>query len=218
MPRTSSEIADLITQYCEAEGLLPGDRLPPERQLVVILEMSRTEIRRGLARLEADRQIVRHVGRGTFIKTDALDPRGVASPREILDVRLLLEPAVMPLVVANSTPGDLDLMAHCLEQSERAASQEEFELWDAALHTAIVESTQNRLIISIYRKISEARDDAVWGNLKRASFSDTRRSAYEEHHRAIVAALLDRDSATAALAITDHVRQVADNMLNPDVR
>ena len=45
----------------------PGDRLPPERELIVSLGISRNTLRRGLEALERDGAIWRHVGKGTFI-------------------------------------------------------------------------------------------------------------------------------------------------------
>ena len=41
-------------------------RLPPERQLSEALGISRTELRKALGVLEAEDQLWRHVGKGTF--------------------------------------------------------------------------------------------------------------------------------------------------------
>ena len=52
--------------------------------------------------------------------------------------RRLLEPQVLPLVVAWATNRDFDEMRRCLERGGAAESAEEFEVWDFALHHAIV--------------------------------------------------------------------------------
>ena len=51
-----------------AEGAyVPGDRLPPERELIGNLEMRRTILRKALDALEREGTIWRHVGKGTFM-------------------------------------------------------------------------------------------------------------------------------------------------------
>ena len=57
----------VLKDFIEAEGLEPGDRLPPERDLAFKLGLPRTALRRMLASLEKEGRLIRHVGRGTFI-------------------------------------------------------------------------------------------------------------------------------------------------------
>jgi GntR family transcriptional regulator, uxu operon transcriptional repressor len=211
----SREVAIRIRAYCTEHDLAPGDRLPPERALLELLGMTRTELRRGLARLEAEREITREVGRGTFVAGKQTGT-GDISPRDVLAVRLLLEPAMMSLVVANATKTDLDRVERCVSAAESAQSQEDFENWDAALHAAIVEATHNALIIDLYSTITAARDSTVWGDLKRASFSADRREVYDSQHRAIVEALVRRDAASAGARVSEHLKQISLNMLGGD--
>jgi DNA-binding FadR family transcriptional regulator len=211
----SREVATRIRAYCAEHDLVPGDRLPPERELLDLLGMTRTELRRGLARLEAEREITREVGRGTFVAGKPVGS-GDISPRDVLAVRLLLEPAMMSLVVANATRTDLDRLEHCVSAAEAAQTQEDFENWDAALHAAIVEATHNALIIDLYSTITAARDSTVWGDLKRASYSAERREVYDEQHRAIVEALVRRDAPSAGAQVSEHLKQISLNMLGGD--
>src|SRR5579871_1043396 len=99
-------------------------RLPTERQLASELGVTRTMIRHALAVLEAEGRISREVGRGTFIR-DAGSWRGgttpamVASddvgPAHVMAVRRVIEPQVLPLVVAWATARDFDELRRCLE-------------------------------------------------------------------------------------------------------
>ena len=211
----SRDIATRIRSYWVDEGLESGDRLPPERELVGLLGLTRSQLRTGLARLESERAITRQVGRGTFVAGERTTNEHV-SPKEVLAVRLLLEPAMMSLVVANATKSDFDRLEQCLAAAEAAPSQAEFEAWDAALHTAMVEATHNVLITDLYALITAARDTTVWGDLKRASFSAERRATYDAQHRSIVEALIRRDAATAAARVSEHLRQISANMFGGD--
>jgi len=59
----------------------------------------------------------------------------VSQPADVMTVRRLFEPTAMSLVVAWATARDFAEMDRCLRGGERAADHDEFEVWDAALHT-----------------------------------------------------------------------------------
>jgi len=69
-PRLYQQLADHISDFIEAQGLVPGDRLPPERQLATQLGVSRATLSRALVALEVSGRVeVRH-GDGAVV----LDP------------------------------------------------------------------------------------------------------------------------------------------------
>jgi DNA-binding FadR family transcriptional regulator len=207
--------AGAIREYCSDNSLGVGDRLPPERRLVELLRMSRTQLRRGLARLEAERIITRTVGRGTFLLQSHSGAENI-SPRDVLVVRLLLEPAIVKLSIATATLADLGKLVEIMEASEKASTPDEWERLDAAFHTAIVKSTHNPLVVDLYDRITEARNASVWGELKRRSYSPESRAAYERHHRTIVEALTHRDLEAAEAGVMEHLRYVSNAMLGSD--
>ncbi|MCH2515902.1 MAG: FCD domain-containing protein [Dehalococcoidia bacterium] len=207
--------AGAIREYCSDNSLGVGDRLPPERRLVELLRMSRTQLRRGLARLEAERIITRTVGRGTFLLQSHSGAENI-SPRDVLVVRLLLEPAIVKLSIATATLADLGKLVEIMEASEKASTPDEWERLDAAFHTAIVKSTHNPLVVDLYDRITEARNASVWGELKRRSYSPESRAAYERHHRTIVEALTRRDLEAAEAGVMEHLRYVSNAMLGSD--
>jgi DNA-binding transcriptional MocR family regulator len=63
----AASLAERIRRYIDEGGFVHTDRLPPERELCRVFDVSRADLRKGLAALEADGLIWRHVGRGTFI-------------------------------------------------------------------------------------------------------------------------------------------------------
>lgn len=201
-----------------------GSKLPTERAVAERLGVPRSAVRNALAALEAEGVVTRLIGSGTFVAQPnaaaatsqmrpALLPAGDASPIEIMEARLLIEPRIAALAVAHATLSDFERMETCNRNAETSDDFEGFEHWDAALHQAIAEATHNRLIVGLYSAITRARDQADWGELKRRSFTAERRDLYREEHRLIVAALRARDAQNAETALLDHLRRVRQNLL-----
>lgn len=133
-------------------------------------------------------------------------------PAELMEARLLLEPLLPALIVRHATALDFERMQHCLDEAARASGFEEFEYWDGALHEALSQAAHNGFLTLTFRLMTEVRDNGEWGSLKRQALTPTRRARYEAQHRAIVAALRDRDEATAGAALREHLREVATNL------
>lgn len=229
-------LAELILAESGQAGLRPGARLPTERRLAADLGVTRSGIRLALAELEADGLISREVGRGTFLSEAAgpalaaLAGRGrdeqargdqparLASPADfapadVMTIRRLLEPQAMPLVVLWATARDFGEMDRCVAGGDRAASYEEFETWDLALHRCIIAAAHSPLLAELYGIIESARHGQIWGDLKRRSASAERRAAYQRDHRAIVAALRARDADASTEAMRLHLSVVAEHLL-----
>jgi DNA-binding FadR family transcriptional regulator len=196
-----------------------GSRLPTERGIAASLAVPRTAVRRGLAKLEAQGRITRHVGRGTFVAPQTADdvttPIGRAtSPAEIMDVRLMLEPQIAALAADCATSPELERIGHCLAQAEAARTTEAFEKWDGALHYAIAAATHNAFLLRLFNVVHAVRDEPLWGNVKRRSFTPARRRDYQRDHRRIVDALAQRDGEQARRLMREHILRVRGNLLN----
>jgi DNA-binding FadR family transcriptional regulator len=144
---------------------------------------------------------------------DQADPgQSAFAPADVMMVRRLLEPPAMPLAVAWATAGDFAEMDRCLAGGDRAASYEEFEAWDLALHRSIIAATHSPLLVTLYGSIEAARHGHIWGDLKRRSASAERRRLYQADHHDIVAALKARDSGGAVSAMRAHLARVSDHL------
>ena len=181
-------------------------------------------VRNALAVLEAEGRISREVGRGTFLR--AVSPRRSTSPgdrdtarsddvgpADVMAARRLIEPQVLPLVVAWATTRDFDEMRRCLEGGAAATSAEEFEVWDFALHHAIVAAGRNQLVLRMYRAVERARKGEIWGSLKRRNDSRERRAVYQEDHLNLVDALCARELTRAVETMDAHLARVEANLL-----
>lgn len=199
-----------------------GHRLPTERALSAQYGVGRSTVRRVLQEFKRRRLITQTVGSGTYVSdrvhealaelTPAL-PAQTVSPAELMSARLLLEPALIDMVIGNATAADFERMEECNVHAEAAATLEEFEKWDAALHEAIAEASHNGFISGVFRLMSGVRSQGEWGVLKRRSATPERRREYEAEHRELVAALRQRDAVRARELCLAHLVHVRTNML-----
>ena len=66
-PRLYEQLADHIAAFIEAQGLSPGDRLPPERTLAAELGVSRATLSRALVALEVQGRVEVQHGNGAVV-------------------------------------------------------------------------------------------------------------------------------------------------------
>jgi DNA-binding FadR family transcriptional regulator len=217
--RTSGKrLRDSILGAAADGALAPGARLPTERELAKRFSLPRNAVRKTLGQLEAEGAITRHVGCGTFLAGAAGEADFAAqssahtSPAELMEARMRIEPALAELIVTNATPADFERMEMCIDKAERAATLDEFELWDAALHQALATATHNRFIIRVLDMVAAVRDQAEWGKLKDRIVTPERRLTYQREHRDIVSALKGRDATRARDCILAHLQHARRNL------
>lgn len=219
--RSEEVVSRVLQREIVERGLGPGSRLPTERELAEVTGLGRTVVRRALGLMEADGRLIRQVGRGTYL---ALDPASridatadfEASPIEIMTVRALFEPQLMPLAVMSATSADFAEMARCLQGGRTATDYLAWEAWDRALHGSLATATHNRFLIRIGAMIASARTQPSWGGLKYRNSTEERRELYRGDHRAIVTALVERDPVEAQTAMRHHLQRVRSHLLGDD--
>lgn len=232
-----SKLVDDIDDKIRSGEWPPGTRLPTERELEQRLGVSRNTLRKVLRQFEDSGQIQRHVGRGTFVAETAkvvpMKPReatsavaltarpansltemlSLASPADIMEIRLIIEPSVSELAAHRASARELAQMEECVTRMDDAGEIGEYEQWDARFHETIVQSARNELLAQLYAGLTEARNSTVWTEMKRRSVTPERRAAYQRHHRAILAALLARDGERARQEVVGHLRQIRGDLL-----
>ena len=218
--KTKQELRRFIEQQIASQAWPPGSQLPTERDLAEQFDTARNTVRRALAELEASGRIIRHVGRGTFVRepdpepsaSNGADSRSI-NPAEIMEVRLVIEPAMVELIVVRASQVELEELQEIVDKGGAAPTQAEFELWDAKLHNALVQVSKNDYLARILAGVHAVRQMTAWGQLKRRGMTEERRAAYQVEHQAIVSALLDRDADRAREAVIAHLRHVRHNLI-----
>lgn len=199
-----------------AEGRYePGDRLPAERELSEAFDVSRGVVRRAVQRLEREGRVVRHVGRGTFVflpqqKADLSQATGrhSASPLDILEARMVIEPGFADLIVARATTSDFANLEAKLDKMAAARSQQEFRELGYQFHSLLAQATRNPLVIHLFEQIVEARVAAGWGRLKSLNSRSEDRERQVAANRAVLEALRMRDGERSRKLLRDHLGQM----------
>jgi DNA-binding FadR family transcriptional regulator len=186
-----------------------NERLPPERELGVLLGVTRTELRKSLAILESEGQIWRHVGRGTFIGARPVinleDVRylgGITSRAQILETRLALEPEIARLAALNGVQSDFTELRLCEKRCREAANWRVYEAWDYRFHYAIVSATKNKLLTALAETVNGVRRTLAMSRTVEAPPANY--PGFQEH-KLIYEAIAGRDEEAAAEAMRAHL-------------
>ena len=78
--RLYRQIAGQIATLIDSGEFAAGSRLPPERELAVLLGVSRTSVREALISLEIARRVEVRVGTGIFVQQQTESRAGAAPP------------------------------------------------------------------------------------------------------------------------------------------
>jgi len=220
--RAAGEALGRLLARIEAGEIAAGARLPPERDLAEELGVARNTLRQALDRLEQDGWLVRQVGRGTFVREGRSVPLPPASlsgrmraaaPADLMEVRLIIEPAAAAMAASRGGAEDLDRIEGCLRRSVSAKGLAEFEHWDAQLHLAIFLATKNGVLIDYCEAINAVRNEPNWYRIKQRSLTPDLRLRYDQQHDAMVQALRDRDPEEARRLTWRHLTTVRDSIL-----
>lgn len=207
-----------IKELILSRGLGPGDPLPTEAELVELLEVSRSSLREAVRTLVTlDILEVRH-GTGTFVGQLSLRPlveglafKGILLPgdgseslREVVEVRIALDLALAPAMVARLTGEDVpELRVHCDEMDDALMDSERFGAADRAFHLELAERFGNAL----YGQLVAAFWDVHTIVAPKLGVPSTRDVAdTAKAHRALLDAAVRGDLDGYLEAVHDHYR------------
>jgi DNA-binding FadR family transcriptional regulator len=211
-----------LRAYLAKEELSPGSQLPPERELSEILGVTRGDLRKAIAVLEAEGQVWRHVGKGTFLGPKPIDTvvnlQGVdqrTNPAEVMRTRLLMETAIAREAALNANRADIEAMQRCLKASRAAKTWRQYETSDNQLHQLIAEATHNSLLIALYDALNAVRRTIAWGRMRSSHGGPPVNHHSFADHEAIVTAIRERDIVGAERAMQKHLSIVEQKLLSP---
>jgi GntR family transcriptional repressor for pyruvate dehydrogenase complex len=219
-PRLYEQVAEQITGWIDENGLKPGDRLPPERELATRLGVSRATVSQALVALEVIGVVaVRHGDGAVLTETrastkiiDAIRAHATRLP-EIIEARDALESKLASLAAQRRSDDDMARIDGALDDMDRDIEEggrgvEGDELFHAAITAAAHSSLLSRMMAEISDLILETRIESL-------SQPGRPRDSLKAH-RKIAEAIRRQDPRAAAEAMHDHVEMVSDVALLRD--
>ena len=209
------EIAARLLALIKARELRPGDKLPPERTLAAMMDVSRPVLREALRALAMMKVVDIRQGSGTYVTS--LEPTQLISHLEfafstdsvalvqLLEARRVVEIGNVRLAAQRVRAVDIQVLESILANLEAAIDDAgSFSDLDISFHNTICTAADNFLltqfmaIINTLAKVSRERTGAL-----RA----VREATVRDHGR-ILEAFRSRNADAAARAMQEHLDHV----------
>ena len=204
------QIAERLADDIRSGALVPGQRLPSERDLARTLEVSRASVREALASLALQGVVETRHGAGTFV-VGPPPSNGTphdASPSAVLEARPQLEPAVARLAAARAQRDET------AEKLLAAMEAEPVELatWNASdrlFHRQLAAMTHNPVLLAFADHVASLMDQPLWQRLRDDSIAEPGRTRiHVAEHRMIYEAIVAGDAEAAAFYSVQHINRV----------
>jgi GntR family transcriptional repressor for pyruvate dehydrogenase complex len=197
------------------EKMVPGDMLPPERQLAEQFGVSRSSIRDAIRTLELSGLVEARQGLGTVVRERTAD--ALVNPLtsilvqkrklvgELLDVRKMIEPPLAARAALHATPEEVAEMESILGRQQQKMSQGELAIdEDAEFHYAIALAADNSVVLKVIDVLMDLLRDTRERSLQVAGRPERSLAS----HREILDAIRRRDAAGAESAMWRHIEAV----------
>lgn len=211
----SEEIVDRLLSLIREKKLQPGDKLPPERELAAMMNVSRPSLREALRALSVMNVVQIRQGGGTFVTSlepellvehlDFIFSLDSSTFLELFEARMIMEPGIIALAAERITDEEIALLEECIAESlTNVDDHQAFLEADLKLHEKITEAARNpilsRFMVSLSRLGRASRSRTVESSgVRERSIKD---------HQAIVAALKQHDPDAARQAMLQHLNHV----------
>lgn len=213
MQNAGERVADRLVTAIALGEFVPGQRLPPERELAVMLKMSRGVVREAVQRLAASGYVTVMRGRngGAFVN-DYVGPEAQSMIRRVLipqrerlehllDMRSLIESEIARTAAVRRDKDDVAEIKEALRGYEQADSDRSSSAAaDREVHLAIARATHNPLLEALSLQI---RNEVSLG-FGAEPFSPSLRQRALHQHPALARAVIDGNTVDAARVAKEH--------------
>lgn len=214
----AEQLVDRLITSIALGALLPGQKLPPEREFAARLNVSRTTLRDALHQLESMGYVGITRGRSGGVRVHSTwGPESSSHIRSMLlprwqhltwlfDLTRTLLPTIAGLAAERRGDEHVRKIWAAVEAYEKAEEREPMRAADHALHSAVAEATGNPYYVSID---SQLRIQLTFGTDSLPYDAEIRQRALDDH-RAIATAIETGDSDRATTLTYEHFLDLAE--------
>jgi GntR family transcriptional repressor for pyruvate dehydrogenase complex len=207
----SEDIAQQILDLISSGNLVPGQRLPSERELCKNFGAARSSLREALRGLSMIGVLTARVGEGTSVAADGgkflgkiMEWRLITEKHDIenlLEVRIALEGVAAANVALHGTEADIARLGALLAKMKSSVKdKKQFAAFDLEFHVTLAKASGNSLLFDL---ICMIRNQLVTA-LDKLLLPHVRPLTYKEH-TAIFQAIERRDAKAASDAMHSHL-------------
>ncbi|MGB0036517.1 MAG: FadR/GntR family transcriptional regulator [Candidatus Acidiferrales bacterium] len=198
------------------DGLLkPGDKLPPERELAEMFQVSRSSLRDAIRSLELIGLVEPRQGEGTVVRDITAD--SLVNPlagmlrhkrelvSELLDLRRMIEPPLAGRAALNATSAEINELEDILRRQKEKVDAGELAIEeDSEFHYAIAKAARN----SVVMKVLDVNMDLLRESRERSLQVKGRLLKSFAGHRRILSAIRRGDASATETAMRRHIKEI----------
>lgn len=214
-------VVDGVTERIRTGALKPGDRVPPEPELMREFEVSRTVVREAMSRLQAAKMVETRHGVGTFVLELTTEhpllgkPAGniqIQQKLAMLELRISIESDAASLAAMRHTDLHLKAMRAALDAYEAHLNEGSPTIDDDYnFHIQIAAATGNVYFEEVLSNLGSATMRGLSGVEQKKPFGEplmalaSGKEVTQREHEAIYDAIRRGDSAAARAAMFMHL-------------
>lgn len=215
----SERIVSQIKRLMYDGKLQPGDKLPPERELAEIMNVSRTSVREAIKTLAAMGLVIIRKGHGVFVVEASLGTviNNVGDAlvlkkeevEQLFEIRKVLETQAAHWAAERATGEEIEYLYRLVAEAKAACKDPDTNMeiittHDTTFHNAVIEASHNSVLgmvmsglLGALAKV-RARTMSLPGRVSQSILD----------HEEIVKAVMSREGKKASKAMLNHLESV----------
>jgi len=212
-------VIERIKASVESGEIKPGEKLPSEREMAKLLNVSRSAIREALSVMESVGMLEIKTGIGVFLIEDQIDhlldkinillfDNGIQLV-EVLEVRQGIESQAAFMAAERANELDLLKIKKALTKLEKSvekgqiAAEEDYEF-----HLAVVQASNNQMMMRMINLIADYFIQGLHESRKESLMIPGRSKEILNEHQQIYQAIVKQDSKKASEMMWNHLEHV----------
>lgn len=217
-PRLYTNVLNKMLDLMDSGEFPAGGRLPPERELAELFNVSRPTIREAIIALEVLNRVQVKTGSGIYVlehsptKENGLDN---ITPWELTESRALIEGEAAALAATHITDEELRELEDSLHEmaDENAVGELAEGDADKKFHRIIARATRNAMLEDVIEQMWYVRNNAPMVSRAYRAICDQDGAKRVDEHHEIFRALSARDPKAARAAMHQHFALILNKLI-----